>query len=97
MGLIRAFIDILHDQKMRLYPVFVKSECNLLADLASRGKFNELDLLIPQWRNSVNMHEIYARPRHLTPGYLSLFGKGYIDGSTSDQCWNKNNINIVTS
>ena len=94
MGLIRAIVQILHDNNIRVYPVYVTSESNKLADLASRGEIDELKKLIPEWKNKVALKEIFERPRHLIPGPLFLFGKGYVNGEMTKLAWEANNIEI---
>ena len=94
MKLIRAVTDILHDYNIRLYPVYVKSKANELADLASRGHTEQLSRMLPSWRSTVQDSPIVRRVGYAIPGPFFLYGKGYLDGTAVDDAWTSDDIPV---
>ena len=80
MALLRRIQMLMFENNVSLYPVWVKSESNKLADLASRGDLTELKQLLPNWQLQVPMTERFSVMKSLYPGPLFLYGKGYLDG-----------------
>ena len=93
--LLRAILNILFEYNITLYPVWVASKSNELADLASRGEARKLQQLKGTWQNMVSMVEKFTPAKHLYPTPLFLFGKGYLDGRYVHAWWS-DEIDIVS-
>ena len=73
-----AYLSILHplytlmrEHNIRLFPVWVSSKSNDLADLASRGELDELRAKLPAWReHAAGFVKRVPLPSHAKPGPL---------------------------
>ena len=92
LPLIRRVCQICMRHNITLYPVWVSSQGNTLADLASKGKLEELKALIPKWTRQVAMKEKYTGVSHTTPGPVYLYGRGYYDDREVDAEWGEDHL-----
>ena len=90
-----SYLPILHplytmmrENRIRLYPIWICSKANKLADLASRGDLEELESLLPEWKkHAVELPQNVPLPMHDCPGPLFLFKHGYVDGRKINETW----------
>ena len=87
MPLVRAIQKMMFENNITLYPVYVRSAGNKLADMASRGQVLELNKLLPNWQKEVEMTVKLEVAKHLYPGPLFMYGKGYFDGREVPDAW----------
>ena len=69
LAILRPMHAIMREYKIRLYPIWIKSDANELADLASRGELKDLEKLLPKWRTMVKHVQKYIETlrQKLTP------------------------------
>ena len=89
MPLLRAIQTVIFDSNITLYPIWVPSKVNLLADMASRG-----ETITDEMKKITKLKETFTAVNHLIPGPNFLFGKGYLDGRVVTDAWGDNSLMI---
>ena len=81
LPILRPMFSLMREHGIRLHPIWIKSDSNLLADYASRGALDLLMPMLPNWHEHVKDLQRYIPLKHYAkPGPLFLFKNGYVDG-----------------
>ena len=79
LPILRPMISLMRQYNIKLYPVWVKSEANILADAASRADWETIARILPTWREEVAETLYIPLSTYSKPGPLFLFKHGYYD------------------
>ena len=77
LPILKPLLSLMRTNRIRLYPIWIPSKANKLADWASRGKIKEIIQQLPNWKAETDTSLTCPLPDYTKPGPLFLWTHGY--------------------